>query len=74
MELLFAAGQKVTENKLPDRFFCVTHIFLMSVSKVIRKHLLEVSQVNLFVRVPKLGLPRVLQEYLLYNVSLSNTD
>ena len=36
--------------------------------EAIRKHLLQMSNVNLFVRVPLLGLPSLLTEYLLYNV------
>ena len=38
---------------------------------VIRKHLLELDQhENLFVRVPRLGLPAALQKFLLFNSSL----
>ena len=40
--------------------------------KAIRKHLLQMSSVNLFVQVPQLGLPTLLQEYLLFNVSLDD--
>ena len=40
----------------------------------IRNHLLQMSPVNLFVRVPQLGLPRLLQEYLLFNVALDDDD
>ena len=36
--------------------------------ELIRKHLLQMSKVNLFYRVPRLGLPDVLLKYLLYNV------
>ena len=32
------------------------------------------NPVNLFVPVPQLGLPTLLQEYLLYNVSLNDDD
>ena len=45
--------------------------------KVIRKHLLQMSPVNLYFRVPQLGLPTLMQDYLLFNVSLdddSDTD
>ena len=38
----------------------------------IRKHLLQMSPVNLFVRVPQLGLPTLLQDYLLFNVALDD--
>ena len=37
----------------------------------IREHLLQMSQVNLFVRVPHLGLPPLLGKYLLYDMSLN---
>ena len=42
--------------------------------EVIRKHLLQMSPVNLFFRVPQLGLPTLLQDYLLLNVSLDDDD
>ena len=38
--------------------------------ETIRKHLLQMSQVNLFVRVPLLGLPSLITGYLLYDVDL----
>ena len=46
---------------------CLSHLC----RKVIRKHLLELDRhENLFVRVPKLGLPNPLQKFLLYNTTL----
>ena len=36
----------------------------------IREHLLSISRVNLFVRVPHMGIPSLLREYLLFYVSL----
>ena len=42
--------------------------------EAIRKHLLQMSPINLFFRVPKLGLPTLLQEYLLFNVTLDDND
>ena len=38
--------------------------------RAIREHLLQMSRVNLFVRVPHLGLPSLITDFLLYNVSL----
>ena len=38
--------------------------------RAIREHLLQMNQVNLFLRVPHLGLPSLLTNYLLYYVSL----
>ena len=42
--------------------------------KAIRNHLLQMRPVNLFVGVPQLGLPTLLQEYLLFNVALDDDD
>ena len=84
--ILHAAGESVDttvlENpdcrrkiflKFPDFLnFCV-NINLKSICReTIRKHLLQMSQVNLFYRVPRLGLPAALRKYLLYNVSINN--
>ena len=45
-----------------------------SCREAIRKHVLILDpHGNLFDRVPKLGLPAVLNNYLLYNVSVSKT-
>ena len=38
--------------------------------RVIREHLMKLSDVNLFVRIPKLELPDPVQSFLLYHVSL----
>ena len=46
--------------------------FMYLSREVIRKHLLQMSPVNLFVQVPRLGLPTLLQDYLLLNVSLDD--
>ena len=46
-------------------------ISLMNICReTIRKHLLQMSQVNLFVRVPRL--PRLMTSYLLYDVTLDH--
>ena len=43
--------------------------------EAIRKHLLELDpHAHLFHRVPRLGLPSLLTEYLLYNISLDDND
>ena len=47
---------------------CLMHIC----RQTIREHLLQMSRVNLFVRVPHLGLPSLLAEFLLYDVSLES--
>ena len=38
--------------------------------RVIREHLMKLSNVNSFVRIPQLGLPAPVQSFLLYHVSL----
>ena len=40
--------------------------------EVIRNHMLKVSNVNLFTRAPRLGLPSVFTSYILYNVSFDD--
>ena len=41
----------------------------------IRKHLVEIHpHENLFVRIPKLGLPDIVTKYLLYNMSVDESD
>ena len=43
--------------------------------RVIRAHMIRIDpRVHLFHRIPKIGLPTLLVSYLLYNVSLSDTD
>ena len=50
-------------------------INLMSLCRVkIRKYLTHRGRINLFVRVPKLGLPSLLTEFLLYDLSLDDSD
>ena len=61
-KLLFAAGEKEAVRKYiePKR---LSHLCRAS----IKKHLLQMSNMNLFARVPKLGLPKPLQKYLLFS-------
>ena len=40
----------------------------------IRKHLLQMSNMNLFARVPKLGIPKPLMKYLLFTEMLDEDD
>ena len=51
-----------------DPSLCLKH----ACRRAIREHLLRMSRVNLFFRVPQLGLPRSLVRYLLYGVSLDS--
>ena len=67
---LFAAGERLDKALSQDQtFVSLSHLC----RDFIRKHLLKLDpHENLFVRVPKLGLPAALQEFLLFNVSLSD--
>ena len=68
--LLFAAGFKAVcdtnlfKERIEEKERCLKHLC----RETIREHLLQMSQDNLFVRVPRLGLPKSLTGYLLYNV------
>ena len=42
--------------------------------RAIRKHLLELSPVNLFCKIPQLELPKLMEDYLLYGVTLDIND
>ena len=68
---LSAAGERL--DKTMPQEGSQTSLFLNHLCrKTIRKHLLKLDRHgNLFVRVPKLGLPAPLNSFLLFNVSLS---
>ena len=86
--LLFAAGEiiddiiikkfhdngNVEQVKVPDFLFslsCLQHLC----RETIRKHLISLDpHKHLFGRVPRLGLPTLLTDYLLYDVSLDDVD
>ena len=74
--LLYAAGETL-EDKIPeelnfeDEKLQLKHICRM----VIQDHLLMLdSHWNLFGRIPRLGLPSSLTDYLLFNVTLDTED
>ena len=71
-QLLFAAGEELKADEiedLPDYLNPPEHMSLMHLCKEsIRNHLLQISKVNLLIRVPQLALPSQLVEYLLYGV------
>ena len=76
LNVLFAAGE-ITDEKVEDIFGLsnadtgLKHLC----REAIRKHLLGVdANVNLFQRIPKLGLPSLLVNYLLYHTSLDHCD
>ena len=70
--LLLAAGEKkaVRKYREPVSELHLSHLCRAS----IRKHLLQMSSMNLFARVPKLGLPKLLQKYLLFSEILDEDD
>ena len=72
--LLFAAGEKLTKLRFQAPIYLRSLHFSGNLKylcrKIIRKHLLERSNVNLFYNVPKLGLPPPLSRYLLYEQSV----
>ena len=78
--LLFAAGE--TLDDFPDDKIskCLKfdnhHLELKHICReAIRKHLLSLDRhTHLFVRVPQLGLPDLLTNYLLYHMSLHNDN
>ena len=78
--LLLAAGESLQVDKITDSISCCAVFTAKDLNlsnicrETIRKHLLRMSNVNLFVRVPKLGLPTALAAYLLYNTSVINND
>ena len=76
--MLFAAGETIveavdkTQTPVPefllhkDLDLCLNHLC----REVIRKHLMQMSQVNLFIRIPQLGLPSLITDFLLYGEEL----
>ena len=75
--LLFSAGQNLSAvpKKYLEEIFPETELSLKNICrKSIRNHLLQMSNVNLFVRVPRLGLPSILTDYLLYDQTLDGDD
>ena len=42
--------------------------------RAIRKHLMELSPVNLFCKIPQLELPKLMEDYLLYGITLDASD
>ena len=75
LDLLFAAGEEDSKyENFPDYLPYSSDINLRRLCrKTIRKHLLELDRhTHLFGRVPKLGLPKLLQSYLLYYQTLDS--
>ena len=85
--LLYAAGETIGDHSgnMGDGYAKVFHDYLLKEEselcltqvcrKAIRERLIEVDpHVSLFVRIAKLGLPTLLVEFLLHNVSLNDDD
>ena len=78
--LLKAAGE--TSHRMADALSPIPSYFQeMDINlkqfcrDTIRKHLLDLnSQENLFHRVPRLGLPKILSQYLVYNVCIDDDE
>ena len=75
LKLLFAAGENINvatssvNKRLPEEESTIEIVLSFLCRKAIRKHLLEVDpHGNLLFRVPRLGLPVSLIDYLLYNM------
>ena len=70
--LLYAAGERLNKEEIrevPDYLELPEEMTLRHLCREsIRKHLLQISKMNLLVRVPKLGLPSKMTRYLLYEI------
>ena len=82
IEILHAAGETLSRSKAyfkpwtPNLWkYQTDELNLMSICReFIREHLLQMSQVNLFYNIPRLGLPAALCNYLLYKISLYDDE
>ena len=77
--LLFAAGETIDESALktvPEYLLPQKDINLMDICRGrIRKHLLDLDPyTHLFDRVPRLGLPATVTDFLVYNQTLDDTQ
>ena len=73
MKLLHLLNKKddIVQAEVLDYLKSPANISLMNICREsIRKHLLQMSDMNLFIRVPKLPLPHLMTSYLLYDVTL----
>ena len=77
--LLFVAGETTDETRVkevPEYLRQPEDINLMNICReTIRKHLLQMSRMNLIYKIHRLGLPNLMASYLLYDVTLDeDTD
>ena len=75
LTMLFAAGQRFDKTDVPTDLRPSKQLNLMELCREsIRKHMLQMSRVNLLFRVPRLGLPAPLVDHVLYGVSPSANE
>ena len=79
--LLFAAGEKImpsvgcTKTAIPEYLQHEQLSLKEKCREAIRKHLLDIDpHGNLFHRIPKIGLPSVLDRYVLFDMSIDDDD
>ena len=75
MIVLFSSGQELLglDEEYTKEALLKNELSLKNICREsIRNHLLQMSNVNLFVRVPRLGLPLILTDYLLYDQTLDD--
>ena len=79
--LLFAAGEILDDGDSKEKLLSVLQLTDVKMElkhicrEVIRKHLLDLDpHQHLFYRVPELGLPGIINEYLLYDESLEENE
>ncbi len=76
LDLVFVAGGPVFDTPLRHYDYEKLRISPQSLQhkcrKVIREHMMEVSRVNLFVRVPRLPITHFMKNYILYDFSLQD--
>ena len=71
--LLYAAGESLDNCKVEIPGYLQQRPSLKHLCReAIRKHLLQMSDANLFIRIPSLGLPKPLQRYVLYHIELND--
>ena len=74
MMLLFSSGLDLLglDKEYTKEALLMTELSLKNICReAIRNHLLQMSNVNIFIRVPRLPLPKALQSYLLYDQTLN---
>ena len=79
--LLFAAGERFDDRDLRERINTLFDLEECSLGlkhlcrERLRRHLIDLNpHAHLFNRIPHLGLPPLLNEYLLYDVSLDDWE